>query len=309
MSVLIDASQCTLTGNLTLSGGLAALYDGNAGTYAHIEQTTGWAGLDFSTPRRIDRVELVAAGNGFDASGSTGTITIRLYGKKDGVSHLLGTWSQNDPNAAITVTINSADKFTMFDGIYFDLQTPVWCLVCEARFYEADEALVTKPYYSKVIETPVEIHVGYTPMHDLFQVIQIIGPTRLSIASKVSLKLEGYSYGIGYGMSFALRGPSETYSGVAVPVSLGDTPPAFIEGGLDGGNIEPPALHYARTVVMTSVELSQPGFYRIEPYMNVHGSSADPNVGNLTINDSLAKVLVEGAQPHNFTTYRLEPLD
>jgi len=132
-------------GNLTLGGGLAAAFDSNGGTIAYAKSTAGFVGVSLPEPKRIDRVDVVSATNGFDASGMTTSITLQLYGKKgtapatatDGV--VIGVASFTDQNVQRTVTLQSNDKVTLFDHVWLRLSTGVWSVVADLRLFEAAE--------------------------------------------------------------------------------------------------------------------------------------------------------------------------
>lgn len=142
---MIDVTLAGKIGNLTKGAGLVGAFDGNAETVAYAEYASGYIGVSFLSPKRVDHVEVVSASNGFDASGLATGITLLLYGKVGGVpSHgtdgvVLATTSFTDQNLTRTVTLESTDKITTYDHVWIRVLTGVWCIVSDIRFYEAED--------------------------------------------------------------------------------------------------------------------------------------------------------------------------
>lgn len=141
----IDISHASKFGNLVGGGGLGAAFDGNVNTIAYAESSVGYVGVSLPSAKRIERLEVVSAANGFDASGLTTGITLQLYGKKgaapvsstDGV--VIGVASFTDQNVQRTVALQSNDKATLFDHVWLRLSTGVWSVVADFRLFEAPE--------------------------------------------------------------------------------------------------------------------------------------------------------------------------
>lgn len=143
--MLIDLSQAIKIGNMTKGGGLAAAFDGLSTTVTYAEYASGYVGATLAEPKRIDKVEVTSADNGFDASGLTSNITLVLLGKtgtapSNGLDgKILATLNFTDQNYTRTVTLNSSDKVTLFDHVWVRVVTGVWCIMSELKFYEAPE--------------------------------------------------------------------------------------------------------------------------------------------------------------------------
>lgn len=138
---MIDLTGTTKFGNMTSGHGLDTIFDNNSSTGGYSESTYGWAGAILLVPSTIDRVDFVSPYNGFDASGLTSNITLKLYGKvgtppttsTDGV--LLGETSFTDQNVERTITIESNDKTTTFDHVWGVVVTGVWAAIRDLIFY------------------------------------------------------------------------------------------------------------------------------------------------------------------------------
>jgi hypothetical protein len=139
---VIDLTGTTKFGNMTSGGGLATIFDDDTDTGGYRQSTSGWAGVTLNTPSVIDKAEFVSAENGFDASGSTTSVTLKLYGKvgdvpttsTDGV--LLGSKSFTDQNVMRAVSVESTDKTTEYDHVWGVVSTGVWSGIRELRLYE-----------------------------------------------------------------------------------------------------------------------------------------------------------------------------
>ncbi len=138
---MIDASTLTKFGNMTLGGGLNAVLDLDTSNTGYSTTAQGWAGITLSVPTAIDKVELVPASNGFDASGLTSSITIDLYGKvgssptspTNGTK--LGTLSFTDVNSQVSRTIMSNNRVTNYDHVWVVISTGVWAVASSVKIY------------------------------------------------------------------------------------------------------------------------------------------------------------------------------
>ena len=146
MPTLIDTAPLLKIGDMLSGGGVtAAVNTGDGGATGYKQSTTGWAGVALATSTAISHVEVTSAANGFDASGSQTSITLRLYGRQgtapghgtNGV--LLGTLGPfTDVNATTTRTIQSTDTTTQWDYIWVTGTTGVWTVYESIKPYAAD---------------------------------------------------------------------------------------------------------------------------------------------------------------------------
>lgn len=148
MPTLIDISSATTIGDMTAGGGLAALKDGNTATAGRKEATSGYCGVVVAS--KIDSGQIDSADNGFDGSGLTTSITIKLFGKVSGTPSSatdgteLGSTTFTDVNSLTTKTITSSDKTTVFNSVWFTISTGVWANATEMRFYLPDPVSTIK---------------------------------------------------------------------------------------------------------------------------------------------------------------------
>lgn len=162
----INTTSMTKIGNMTQGGGLSALFDDNTGTAGRYEGTLGWAGVHLNG-KKVDKVRLVSATNGFDASGSTGPIAIYLYGKNGSAptthndGSLLGkTWFK-DKNTQRARSLLNDYPDTIFDYCWVVIVGGVWSTACEIEFYEYSQTaplahtLNVKPYFKRCDNTVV----------------------------------------------------------------------------------------------------------------------------------------------------------
>lgn len=146
-ATLLDPSGLTKFGNMTSNSGLAGIFDNLDTNNGYNTATTGYAGITFSIPTRIDHVDVVSASNGYDASGSTSTITIELYGKNGSIpgtncsgATLIGTTGAfTDVNSVSTKTIASTNKLMAWDNLCVKGTTGVWFILGAVKTYQVDE--------------------------------------------------------------------------------------------------------------------------------------------------------------------------
>lgn len=156
MTSQIDTTGLTRIGNMTTpngggSSGLDNIFDGSNTTSGYTNATSGWAGVQLSAATAINKAQFDPQTNGFDASGSTTSITIKLYGKTGATAPsgptdgtLLGTLTFTDVNSLTTREITSSDQATLYSFVWGYVTTGVWSVFTEARFYTNDAYPVTE---------------------------------------------------------------------------------------------------------------------------------------------------------------------
>lgn len=131
---VIPTAGKTLIGDMTGSDGLPAHHDSNTGSVGYAAATSGYSGVDFGAGNgvRVEKVEVSSNVNGFDASGSTTTINIKLFGSNslpsngtDG-TELGATGDFTDTNAIHSKTITSSDTTTRYRYVWTYCTTGVW---------------------------------------------------------------------------------------------------------------------------------------------------------------------------------------
>lgn len=140
--MLIDTTHLSKFGNMTSGGGLSAVFDGNTASTGYAQLPVGYAGVILPAATRIARMEIESPSNGFDASGATTGILIQVYGKNgaqpygpsDGI--LLASTQLTDQNIVRTISIPSTDTFTPYQFVWARVQTGVWSVASEIRFFE-----------------------------------------------------------------------------------------------------------------------------------------------------------------------------
>lgn len=144
-ATLIDISTLALIGNMNAPPifSLEKMRDGNTATGGYIYPGVGYAGVTLATPSQIDSAQIDSFASGYDGSGGAFEITLTLYAKAgdapssdtDGTS--LGTMTFTDPNAVVTKTIESSDKTTAFDHVWWRIATGnSSSAASEMRFYD-----------------------------------------------------------------------------------------------------------------------------------------------------------------------------
>lgn len=144
-SVLFDRTLGTNIGNMTQSGGLASIFDGNTN---QDNTASGWhnvspayAGKTLAAKAAVDRVVTYGCNNFGYSSGANGTITLTLYGKNgsvpasatDGTS--LGSTSFTDTDVANSKTIISNDNGTEYDHVWVSNAGVTNLFFAELQFY------------------------------------------------------------------------------------------------------------------------------------------------------------------------------
>lgn len=144
--MLIELINLVKFGTLSGGAGLAGVFDGNLATTGYAQAVVGYAGVALTEPARIRKAEVTSATNGFDASGSTTGIELRLYGKNgmpssadDGM--LLASSSFTDQNVQRTITLESTDSISAFTHVWVKIHTGVWAVAADVKFYEETAAI------------------------------------------------------------------------------------------------------------------------------------------------------------------------
>lgn len=217
---MLDLSPFPKIGNLTKGSGVNAIFDGSLGTTGYAEFSGGFVGVDFSSsPKRVDKVELVSATNGFDASGLTTAITLSLRGKKgpppvnasDGT--VLATSSFTDVNAQQTRTLTSLDKITAWDYVWTVISTGLWSVAAEMRVFEADE--VAAPMIELV--GPSEDVTFFSACNRVYPLPQAgVEVTDFRVTFETA---EARNVDVDFGLDATHMGPPATYN-IAVGVGM-----------------------------------------------------------------------------------------
>lgn len=288
----INTTPLTKLGNMTTNG-IASLFDGSTATNAYFAGTAGWAGVTLAAPTRIEKVEIVSQTNGFDASGSASSITLRLYGKAgsaptsltDGV--LLATDGPfTDPNAMVTRTLVSGNQTTQFDHVWVTVSTGVWAAAVEIRFFDV-EVVVTPPtptepivaipldaYYieriiatdTKITQAPVE-PAGWVVEFELTQPRLV----RVDFHSDAKHDTDSSLYSMVIGVGFRLLHRFGTTA-----TAMDSASPTYVPGAVGGANILNRTDHYMNKAFSKYMTL-QAGFHRLSINASGHtnGTTAD----------------------------------
>lgn len=145
--MLLNSSNLEKFGTMIGGAGLGAIFDGDMSTTGYAQSFVGYVGLVLSQAKRIARVDVTSATNGFDASGATSGIELRLYGKNgmpsgadDGV--ILASSAFTDQNTQRTITLESTDKISSFTHVWVKVHTGVWAVAADIKFYEETGPIV-----------------------------------------------------------------------------------------------------------------------------------------------------------------------
>ena len=265
--MLIDLNGCTKIGNLTSGGGLASVFDGENTTVGYAQATSGYAGVSLPAPKRIDRVEVSSAENGFDASGLETAITLQLYGKvgvapsssTDGV--LLGSTAFTDQNLRRTITVASSDKSTEFNHVWVRVVTGVWSILAELRVFEAGEVEPLPepeplPPGMHVLLKSCDGAVALT--HYGAELPQFRIQLLLAEPRQVAIDFSACTVHTGTGADFNVPvGYSFRICHRSAANAAGLAPAPFIErpNAVDGGNILNRTQHYGNAAIVDGLEL------------------------------------------------------
>ena len=296
----IDLTGLPRIGNMISGGGLNGIFDGNAGTSGYAQSTTGYAGIDFnSAPRRIEKVEIDSQSNGYDASGLTSQVTLKLYGRNgaapasatDGT--LLGSIGPfTDVNALQTKTIVSSDQVTQYRYVWAVITTGVWAAAVSIRLFAALAPL--EPVASDARR--IIVHRRCDEAIALSQLETEVQPFRVTLRMNAPAVLKihfqcntthngpvtGYNGAVGIGFALYYK-YAETFAGLA------GAPLVFVRA--TGCNIsERNPQHYGETPMVAAMS-TLAGFYEFRMTGSAHSDGSSLN--------GLASILVEGGRGLN----------
>lgn len=295
---MIDPSGLVAFGNMGSGGGLSAIFNPDASTgYATV--TTGWAGLTLSEPARLKSVTITSATNGFDASGLTTPVTIRMYGKvgpaPTGPSDwtMLASTTFTDVNAATVKTLTSADQITQFDHVGFSITTGVWAIAQYVQFEEATAAtallptpeLTTRTAYQSRIDTEINLPWATAELPQTrWAPLYIPAPCNALVDLNCDFRhrnVSGYAGPIGIGWTFGARYGTSLEAMIAAPWQ------PLVKAQTQIASIE---HHYAPCCASGAVALAQ-GYYQFSFKGSAH-TTANTFDGN-------ACLLVESGVGYN----------
>lgn len=161
---MIDTTSLVKFGDMVKGGGLAAiLLPTNIGT-GYSETTSGYVGVVLSAPTAIKEAVVVSASNGFDASGSTSPITLKLYGSNSMPisptnGDLLCSTTFTDINATTTKTLVSTNQITTYTHVWVAMYSGVWCILEKISFNEAtvSDSVINVTTNSVIIKSANEV--------------------------------------------------------------------------------------------------------------------------------------------------------
>lgn len=303
MTTQIDTTTLAKIGNMTTNG-IGQLFDGSTATNAYFAGTQGWAGVTLGAPTKIHSAQVVSQANGFDASGGTSQITLRLYGKNgtaptnatDGT--LLATDSFTDINAMTTKTLTSNNQATSYDHVWVAITTGVWAAAVELRFYAAEEVAppppVTLPIDPKLISRVIatDTKITQAPIEPAGWVIEfeLTEPktVRVDFHSDAKHDTPESLYGMVIGVGFRLL---HRYGTTAAAMAM--AVPTYVPGAVGGANILNRTDHYMNKAFHKYMEL-EAGFHRLSIICSGHTSG--------TTSDNLISIY---GDYNNFSLYVL----
>lgn len=294
--MMINTSALPRFGNMTRGGGLNAAFDGVAASQAWNEATTGWAGVDLVTSRRIARAAVSCQVNGFDASGLSTAVTLTLRAKNgaapsgpnDGT--IIGQVSFTDVNAISTREILSNDLVTEWRFVWVVVSTGVWAVVSEIALFEAPEPAPPLPLPDadevvliRSVNAYAPLPWNAAPIPGFDMSFQVAADSVALIDFQANAKHQGNELSPAYwgvvGVGFVVQHRAPGADWVTIP------------NGTSGFNIsERNPQHYGAAVITGAVSLA-PGFHAFRVLGTAH-TDADSR-------DNIARLLVEGGQGLN----------
>lgn len=293
---MIDPAGLVAFGNMGKGGGLAAVFNPDT-SLGYAETSTGWAGLTLAQPTRIKSAAITSAGNGFDASGSATTITLRLYGKSgappvnpsDGVMLASTTFT----DVVTTKTLTSADNITLFDHVWISISTGVWAISQYVRFEEATEATAMLPppngrtVYTQRLDTEIALPWTLAELTATrWKPLEISTPSSAVVDLTCDFRhtgLGGYDGPVGIGWYFGRRYGTTLAAMLAAPWQAYDDLAMSTQ-------IASLTHHYAPAARGGAIDLPQ-GFYQFSVSASAHSTASPAN--------GLAVNLVEGGKGLN----------
>lgn len=310
MPTLITPTGLTRFGNMTYniggSSGLDNVFDANNLTSGYVQATTGYVGVTFGTPRRIHSADFVSPSNGYDASGSTTSITLKLYAKTgsapahatDGV--LLATMGPfTDVNVTTTKTLESTDQTTEYDHAWGVVQCGVWSVLVELRFYEADEVIpspgpdtieLERFTIKRICDTAVDLTYGGATLSQFTVELNLTTPARVVLDFRADVEHRGGSTGYNGAISV---GASLGHRFAAAYEDLSTATVTWLQGKSGRNLCELNPQHYEAVDVTDSMQCVE-GFHQFFVSMNAATDASPYQTTN-----GLARILVEGGKGNN----------
>lgn len=299
---LISTSGLSKFGNMTSGGALSAIFDADSGTTGYRQATTGYAGVSFLSPQVIHSVDVVSPSNGYDASGSTTQITLRLYAKtgptpsSDTDGTLLAEMIFTDVNTAQTKTLES-NASSAWDHVWVRATSGVWVVFAEMKPFAPDSvpaeppapSSAPRPVYTRRIDTVTPLMWSTSEVTEFRTSPIAIGEDGVA---EVDFHCDcvhrgdvtGYNGAVGIGQAVVYRyaaefGDLESASWVEIP------------GAKGGYNIsERSPEHYGHRSLAGALDI-QAGFYQFSVRMSAHATGSPQN--------GLAAVLAENGVGFN----------
>jgi hypothetical protein len=162
---------------------------------------------------------------------------------------------------------------------------------------------------SSVLTWDLDIMVKHTHVAPLAVEFEIVEPTILVASGHAVIRhRKNYPCGIGWGLYQGVRGPFASIALLRASVneavtSQPATLPTWI--GIVSGNLEREE-HYKAIPITGARQLTESGFYRVETWASLHGSTACSSTPTAP-EHSYASFLIESSGPQNQITYRLIP--
>lgn len=294
----VDTTSGVRFGNLTKGGGLPALFDGEDSTVAYSETQVGYFGTSLPGAKRIDRVELSSATNGFDASGHTTNINIKLYARNgsppahavDGV--LLGSVNVVDENQIRVVCVESSDKKNLYEYVWVRIATGVWTIASEIEIFEADEPPppTAIPLSSYVLSSSCNVNVplsyggGEIPQFRVRMLVEQERTVLLDFHGDVVHTGGSYSSSHPFGFSFRLCKRSADSE-----QELEMAPFQWIDNAVGGGNVLSLSHHYGNKTICSYTKVS-PGWHEFSVIGSGHSYLSS---------ESAIQILAEGGKGLN----------
>lgn len=301
---MLDVSALPKFGNITKNAGLAGVFDGNTANVAYNDASTGFAGVHFSSsPKRIGKVEIVAASNGFDCSGLESPVAVTVRAKNGGGTPgmndgtVIGRANFKDVNAAITKAIETYYPEKSWDYVWLVLQTGVWVQLCEVRLFEPPILIEPDPQnasvaiYQRACNFPLPLPQSEIVVPGFAIDLAVCEASVANIDFAVNVSHIGdlfdppYTGAIGIGGRIVFKHAS-TFSGLET--AAWQTPNNSRANGINIDDRNP--AHYANVSLNSSMALEE-GFYRFSLAMSAH-TDGDSR-------DGLATLLAEGGKGLN----------
>lgn len=300
---LLDTTSLTKIGDMTSGSGLAAAVNtGDSGSTGYKTTTSGYAGVSLTAPSAIDHADVVSATNGYDASGSTSPITLKLYGKQGSPptsatnGTLLGTVGPfTDVNSITTKTIPSSDLSTEWDHLWVVGTTGVWTVYEATKFYLTEPAPpdngpdpVDSERYTIESASNTATLLGYqfTHLSDFDQNVFVETPALATFDFRADTvhrgDITGYNNALSIGARIAYKCAS-TYAGLA------GASWQYLDNVVSGENlVDRHPHHYGRILLTGAMVLQANKYYRFGIFANAATDQSPYQTTN-----GLAGLLVE----------------